>query len=206
MSGRAGKGARPRGTIGQALTAVDDGEPSSTDLIAVLLLAYQKNDRPRSYLSRSGPVQFAFAAYQQVDAPGGCADPARDSHLSGIRRTPRLKRSSPTKRGNADYHRYRACKGRNVATVASLGHSTRRACDAEASRDTDGRWGLDAQRRGYRSRHGPAATAAFPGTRFLCTEVSVFRSRTAGALELPAVRMDDGWQTVDPAASVADTA
>lgn len=116
------------------------------------------------------------------------------------------QRSSPTKCRNEDYHRYRACKGRNVATVASLGHSTCRACDAEASRDTDGRWGLDAQRRGYRPRQGPAATTAFSGARFLRTEVFVFRPRTAGALELPAVRMDNGWQAVDSAAAVADTA
>lgn len=202
---RAGMGIRPRETIGRALTAVDDGEPPSTDLIAVLLPAY-KNDRPRSYLSRSDRVQFASTAYQQVGTARGCANPLTIPHQRGTPKCPERMRSSPTMRGNADYHRYRACKGRNVATVASLGHSTCRACDAEASRDTDGRWGLDAQRRGYRSRHGPAATAAFSGARFLRSEVFVFRPQSTGALELPAVRMDNGWQTVDPAASVADTA
>lgn len=167
---------------------------------------HTKNDRPRSYLSRSDRVQFAFTVYQQVGTARGCANPLTIPHQSGTPKYPERMRSSPTMRGNADYHRYRACKGRNVATVASLGHSTCRACDAEASRDTDGRWGLDAQRRGYRSRHGPAATAAFSGARFLRTEVFVFRPQSTGALELPAVRMDNGWQTVDPAASVADTA
>lgn len=79
-----------------------------------------------------------------------------------------------------------------------VGHDTCRACDAEASRDTHRRWGLDSQR-GHCSRREPAGTAvadpATPGT-----EVPEFRFRPARALELPAVRMDDGRQAVDPVA------
>lgn len=164
--------------------------------------------RISSQYSRSHGVFAApnFPPYQRMTDhdrtfPGEPVSSSRHDIRAG-----RRARTSPTKRGNEDYHRYRACKGRNVATVASLGHSTCRACDAEASRDTDDRWGLDAQRRGYRPRQGPAATATFSGARFLHTEMFVFRSRTAGTLELPAVRMDNGWQAVDSTAAVADTA